>query len=372
MNKERPLVKQQSPDTELEEQLKFKQTLADNLEVALSALSAKNRYEYEATFRNWSEYIGQLGLDAYHFELMRVRDYLIENDWSFNTRKTRLAHLKKFAEILAKSDRHNRHDFAHNFGRLTLLKPKSLGGAKNVAVHRALKPKQIYKLFDSLVGDSNQKTRDRAILGLLLLAGLRASEVVSLKWTNVDYHKNLLYIFEGKGDKSAHIPMLGDLAQILRDWHYKQAESGIFDFICCQIFRSDNLGSDNQMTTRIINSCIKRLVADTGIKFTPHDTRRTAITTLLEAGASVPQVRDFSRHSSGETTLRYAQETDAIALGSLLEGKLKYGGVLGDMKPSEQSRYFECDNGHKFQSTDAKTCPKCGSENITHQTSLFD
>jgi len=142
-------------------------------------------------------------------------------------------------------------------------------------------------------------------------------------------------------------------------------------YVICWITRGDNLRGVNQLATGVINRLIKELSAETGIDFKPHDTRRTAITALLEAGASVPQARDFARHASGETTLIYAEKTDAMALGISLKHKLKYGHVLGDTKQSEESIQWECDNGHKFFAVEATECPKCGSENLSFQASMF-
>ncbi len=346
--------------------------LTDNLEIALAALSQKNRKEYERTFEAWTSYCTWTGFDKYDFELMKVKEYLTNNDWSFNTRKVRLAHLRKYAEILAMADRHNQYGYAFNFGRLALLKPKTLGGNKEVIPMRSLTHKQVYKVFDSLIGDNNQKTRNRAVLGLLFLAGLRSSEVVSLKWEHVVISERLLYIFEGKGDKSVHIPMLGDLPQILSEWQVKQSESGIYDYVCCSIFRSDKLGDNKKVASRMISTIIQNVSRDTGIDFRPHDTRRTAITALLDAGASVPETRDFARHSSGETTLRYAQKSTAKALGTSLKNKLKYGDVLGEMEAGKQARIWECSNHHKFLAINPICCENCNSTELSYQISLFD
>lgn len=351
---------------------KFKSMLADNLEIALSSLNSKNRGEYQNTFRQWSEHVSLLGLDPYFFELMRVRDWLINNEWSFNTRKVKLAHIRKFAEILAHSDNDNQYGFAFNHGRLSLLKPKSLGGRKSVIKHRALTHKQVYTIFDNIIGDSNADTRNRAILGLMLLSGLRASELVSLKWENVDIKGKLIFVYEGKGGKSAHIPMLGDLPILLNQWKLKQNVTRTFEHVVCVVHRSDLLGNDKKCTARVINSLTNKISNLTGIQFNPHDARRTAITALLSSGATVPEVRDFSRHSSGETTLRYAQKSTASTLGRKLHGKLKYGDVLGAPNHSDDGRYYECINGHGFTALEPDMCPKCGSEELSHQDSMFD
>lgn len=371
MNKELALLNaSNSPDTELS--LDFIQVLAENIEVALSTLSDKNRKQYESTLSMWSDYNTPTHDYDHDFDLIRVRNFLTNPDWSFNTRKTRLAHLRKYAEILALSDKDNLYNFGYNYGRLNLLKPKSLGGKKSVIKHKALTNKQVYTVFDSLVTDNNSDTRNRAILGLMLLAGLRSNEIVNLLWEDVDIKGKLIFVRDGKGNKSAHIPMLGDLHIILRLWQEKQRLSGDYDYVVCIVWRSDALGRNKKCTTRVIQVLTDKISDRTGVHFNPHDTRRTAITALISSGASVAEVRDFARHSSGETTLRYAQKSIASTLGRKLRDKLKYGDVLGVFEHPENTRYWECISGHGFHATNPKTCPKCGSDRLSHQESMFD
>lgn len=350
----------------------FKRRAQENITIALETLSYKNEREYKATYTMWQEYNLFNGNSSLNFDLVLVKNFLTDNNWSFNTRKTRLAHLRKYSELLALSDKNNEYNFAYNFSRFKLLKPKTLGGSKNVATKHILSPREVFAIFDSVVGDSNKNTRNRALLGLLVIAGLRASEVVNLKWKHIDYKPKTLFVFEGKGEKSANVPMLGSLPYFLKQWQIQQAKHGQYEYVCSEVFRSDKIATDKLCTTRIINSLCKKVTKETGITIKPHDLRRTAITSLLDGGASVPQTRDFARHESGETTLIYAAKNDAVALRHTLHNKMEYADVYGDVQPSDNTRSFECDCGHIFVSIDGELCPKCLSENISHQTNMFD
>lgn len=348
-----------------------KHAIIDNLKIALSALSDKNRREYLNTFRMWQIYSNNHDNFAMNFRLMLVFTFLTHNNWSHNTRKVRLSHLRKFAEILGTSDENNECGFAYNFGRLKLLKPKSLGGKKSVAKTRALSNKQVYLLFDAISGTSNADTRNRAILGLMLLSGLRSSEIVAMQWLHVDFGNDTIFVSHGKGDKSAHIPMLGDLKQLLATWKTRQSIYGEYSYICTQIFRSDALGQDALVHSRLISNLVKKLNKLTGIEFNPHDTRRTAISVLLNNGASVVQTQNFARHSSGETTLRYAQKYTARQLGNELNSKLKYGDVLGAVSNTNDAIYFECAAGHGFSAVEPLKCPICDDTNLSQQINMF-
>lgn len=346
--------------------------LEENIRIGLSSLSDKNLREYHATFSLWTEFAISKGVATYNFQLPLIQEFLTDNNWSFNTRKVRLAHIRKYAEIIALSDSENNFGWAHNFGRMALLKPKGLGGKKNVIKGRSLSRREVYKVFDTWSSDSIKDTRNSAILGLMLLSGLRASEVVAIQWEHIDYSENTIYVLDGKGGKSSHIPMLGDLKHILLMWQGVQSESGNYSYVCSQIFRSGKLAPDKKCTTRIISTIVSATCDLTGFLFNPHDTRRTAITALLNRGASVAETRDFARHKSGETTLIYAQKSSAKKLGSTLDGKLGYEDVLGARKHTLTGREWECGEGHGFNADEPTECPICGNTNLSHQISMFD
>lgn len=350
----------------------FLDALEVNLRVSLSSLSDKNRGEYLATFKAWTTFAESHDTSKFDFDLGIVESFLKDNEWSFNTRKTRLAHLRKFAEILAMSDKHENYNYAYNFGRFQLLKPKALGGKKRITKTRSLSHKEVYKVFDVWTGDSNKDHRNQAILGLMILSGLRASEVVAARWENVNYSKKRFLVTDGKGGKSAHAPMLGDLIYLLQSWQTQQRLSGQYEYVCSHIFRSDKLANDKECTTRIISSVIAETSEKVGFRFNPHDTRRTAITLMLDNGASVAQARDFARHESGETTLIYAKKTQATRLGVELDGIIKFGDVLGAKKHTEEGRYWECSFGHQFKAHEPLKCPICGITELSHQISMFD
>lgn len=311
-----------------------------NIRISLGALSAKNRKEYQKTFEFWTTFCVSQNHDKHDFELGMVEKFLTDNSWSFNTRKTRLAHLRKYAEILAASDSDNALGFGFNFGRLGLLKPKALGGKKVVNDGKALTRRQVYKLFDAWHGNKNKNIRNRAILGLMILSGLRSSEVVSLKWTDIDYDNYRIFIRDGKGEKSEYVPILGDLAYLLQEWHIAQGANGFYEYICSQIYRSDKISDDKKCTTRIVSTIISDTTMLVDFTFKPHDTRRTAITLMLDDGASVADTQHFARHSSGETTLIYAKKSTVTSLSHKLNDVIKFGDVMGSKNHTKNGRVW--------------------------------
>jgi site-specific recombinase XerD len=76
---------------------------------------------------------------------------------------------------------------------------------------------------ERLLGALAQETtpagqRDYALVALMLFTGLRVSEVVNLRLTDVDVEAGRLRVIEGKGRKSRELPVIPRLATILRGY----------------------------------------------------------------------------------------------------------------------------------------------------------
>ncbi len=344
----------------------------ENTLTAMRSLSDKNSYEYMRTLRYWQDFCKPLNIHALDFDLPSVEKFLTENTWSHNTRRTRLAHLKKFSSILAASDTNTDSLYKLNHIRLGFIKSKNLGGEKQVLKTRSLTHRDIFALFAATDDISNTGTRDKAILGLMILGGLRACEIVSLKWEHIEWKTDKLFIHEGKGEKSEFVPMLGDLPILLARWSRLQSDGFSYQYVVSSIDRHDNISKDKLCTTRVISSLCSKLSKITNIEFKPHDTRRTAITLLLRDGADISNVKAFARHKNEATTLHYAKPLAAEKLGRKLNDVIKFGNVLPVENSDLDARYFECGFGHSFRAQNPTECPKCGSVDLSHQITMFD
>ena len=64
----------------------------------------------------------------------------------------------------------------------------------------------------------------RAALAVAYDAGLRASEVVYLKFTDIDYQRMVIRVEQGKAQKDRHAMLSPSLLELLRAW-YRQAQT---------------------------------------------------------------------------------------------------------------------------------------------------
>lgn len=69
-----------------------------------------------------------------------------------------------------------------------------------------LNQREVIKLLDSCDTSTNKGIRDRAMLETIYGAGLRISELLNLKISDIDFNESLIRIF-GKGSKERIVPI---------------------------------------------------------------------------------------------------------------------------------------------------------------------
>ena len=176
---------------------------------------------------------------------------------------------------------------------------------KGTKAHTWLSPKQVQEIT-SLCGNDIQGKRDYIILGLLLGAGLRRSELATLTFeamkqqpTKVGKMRDVTEVM-GKGKKSRVIPISEKLGNHLREW--KDIIGG--GNIARSLGMSKQLGEC--LSTVGIFQIVNRYGTRIGIdELAPHDLRRTYAQLGYEAGIPITQISTLLGHSSVTTTQRY-------------------------------------------------------------------
>ncbi len=163
---------------------------------------------------------------------------------------------------------------------------------------------EIQTLIDTIDLSSMNGERNKAILETLYGCGLRVSELVNLKISNIYFDEEFIKVV-GKGDKERLVPISGSaLKQIdiylnqVRN-HVKIAK-GFEDFVFLN-------RSGKSLTRVMIFTIIKQLTEKAGIKKTisPHTFRHSFATHLVNAGADLRAVQDMLGHDSITTTEIY-------------------------------------------------------------------
>ena len=163
---------------------------------------------------------------------------------------------------------------------------------------------EINSLIDALDLSKPEGMRNKAILEMLYGCGLRVSEVVDLKISNLFLDIELVKIL-GKGNKERLVPIGSEAAKFLQIWlqevrvHLK-IKPGQEDWVFL-----NNRGSS--LSRVMVFLIIKGLATKIGLKNTisPHTFRHSFATHLLEGGADLRAVQEMLGHESITTTEIY-------------------------------------------------------------------
>ena len=169
---------------------------------------------------------------------------------------------------------------------------------------RALSREQAAAIL-ALPGKTAQDARDRAILALALICGLRAAEVSRLQRSDYTWEggRRVLTVHgKGRHDANQVAVVPPPLAAILKTWLFVRPVS---TWLFCATVPA-YLG--RRLSTRSISKIGRRALDAIGLDdpaYTFHSLRHTAACLLLEHGGDYARTQELLRHASIDTTRIY-------------------------------------------------------------------
>jgi integrase/recombinase XerD len=146
--------------------------------------------------------------------------------------------------------------------------------------------------------------RDRAMIELMYATGLRVSELISLKQTDLDILAGLV-VCHGKGSKERRVPMGKSAIHWLQQ--YGAVKAGYGKPGSPHVF----LNRGKPLSRQFAWALIKHHASQAGIKdVSPHTLRHSFATHLLQHGADSRSVQALLGHSDISTTQIYTHITD--------------------------------------------------------------
>lgn len=291
------------------------------VEATLATVASSSARIYRQTFVLWRTWCRQHEVDPLNLIAANVREYLLTQYVSKNTRSRQLSALRKLARVLALD--YTQPAWRSAYESLLLLRVPTEGITERARPGRALNPTQANQVLEVWNGRKLIQRRNRALVALLFLTGLRRSEAAALRWSDLDLAEGVLQVQHGKGDQARTAAIAGELAiSALKDWRQTIGEAR--EYVFCAIGKGNRLGLDEPLTDHAVYEVVKRTEQLTGVVFSPHDARRTFITEALATGAPLADVQAQAGHKQPSTTLRYAKPVDARHRRERL--RLRYGG----------------------------------------------
>lgn len=180
-----------------------------------------------------------------------------------------------------------------------------------------LSTEEVDRLEDSIDLDGNEGQRNRAIIEVLFSCGLRVSELVNLKFSDLNLDEHFMRV-TGKGDKERLVPIsdkaIAELQRWFMDRDRLKIKPGEEDYVFLN-------RRGHHLTRVMILIMVKRQAELAGIKKTisPHTLRHSFATALLKGGADLRVIQVLLGHANIGTTEIYTHLDDESLRKEILE-----------------------------------------------------
>ena len=167
-----------------------------------------------------------------------------------------------------------------------------------------LSVEEIDKLISAIDLSKEQGERNRAILEILYSCGLRVSELITLKLSNISFAEGFIKVV-GKGNKERLAPIGSTALKYLNIYlnevrNHQKIQKGQEDIVFLN-------RRGKQLTRVMIFTIIKQLAEKISLKkkISPHTFRHSFATHLIQGGADLRAVQEMLGHESITTTEIY-------------------------------------------------------------------
>lgn len=209
---------------------------------------------------------------------------------SARTQARRLSALKQFFRFLV------RHDMMIHDPSLNIAMPKL-----PKALPKTLSQEQVQKLLSGLAATDPETLRRRAILETLYATGVRVSELISLRISDISADKNGILQVVGKGQKARLVP-LGRRASSSLGEYIANARATFNPKQTDWLFPSRG---KSHLTRQRLFQIVREIGRIIDIELSPHQLRHSFATHLLENDADLRSVQMMLGHADVATTQIY-------------------------------------------------------------------
>jgi integrase/recombinase XerD len=276
---------------------------------------------WKQSFRNFETYLrlekslSDNSVEAYLNDVYKLEKYFSEKGTDISPAGVSYSDLKEFLVWYAGNNENTRTQSRvlsglRAFFRYLLIEgeieenPSSLIESPKIGLKlpEVLSLEEIKSILAVIDLSKPEGHRNKAIIETLYSCGLRVSELVNLRLTDIHYKEEYIVV-TGKGDKQRLVP-IGNLALKEIDLYKKDRDS-------LHVITDQNVLFLNRrgkrLTRAMIFTIIKDLAAKAGIRknISPHTFRHSFATHMIEAGADLRAVQEMLGHESILTTEIY-------------------------------------------------------------------
>jgi integrase/recombinase XerD len=249
-------------------------------DMAIRKLSPKTQQGYIRTIKNLATFLGRSPDKASFEDVRRFQLHVAQSGVGTGALNATVAALRFFFRVTLKRYAIVEHTaFIHEPRKLPVV----------------LSPDEMARLLDAAPGLKYQ-----AALSVAYGAGLRASEVISLKISDIDSKRMVIRVEQGKGRKDRYVMLSPHLLELLRAWCKAGRPQG-------WLFPGQN--RVNPLTTRQFNRACHAAAQMAGIdkRVSPHTLRHSFATHLLEQNIDIRVIQVLLGHAKLDTTALYTR-----------------------------------------------------------------
>ncbi|MEX0737433.1 MAG: tyrosine recombinase XerC [Bacteroidota bacterium] len=279
--------------------------MQNTIRAFLEYLEAERRYSphtirsYDHDLQQFVSHLNEEGVESLQsVDKKLLRSYLgslLDREYSKTSIARKTASLRSFFRFA------RRRGFTRLNPAITLVSPRR---EKRLPVF--LDEHTVESMFQRLDISTPGGRRDSAIMELFYSTGIRRSELVNLRLTDLDLAGKTIKV-TGKGSKQRIIPLGSQAATALRNYladRTEQVKRSVRRSVFDMLFLSDDgraISADKVFT--IVQRCIGAVSECQ--KKSPHVLRHTFATHLLNRGADLRAVKELLGHESLSTTQVY-------------------------------------------------------------------
>ena len=240
-------------------------------DMTIRKLAPKTQHDYLQRVKNFAAYLGRSPDTASSEDVRRYQLHLTASGVGIPTINHTISTLRFFFKVtLGRADLVERATFVREPRRLPVV----------------LSPEEVARLLDAAPG-----LKYKAALSVAYGAGLRVSEVVALKVSDIDSKRMIIRVEQGKGRKDRYVMLSPHLLELLRAWYRVARPQG------CLFPGRDPV---QPMTTRQLNRACHDAanLAEISKPVAMHTLRHSFATHLLEQNIDIRVIQVLLRRAT--------------------------------------------------------------------------
>lgn len=263
--------------------------------------SPKTIESYVGDVEGFQKYLTEKAVDTSQplsrFSFVRYKQHLLDNEYAIATINKKINSLKVYNDFLQKKG-----IVSESYIQLKRDRVQIAAGSEHIVA--ALSEEQVEKLLFYLEDHTKVSQRNKLIAYLLLYTGVRVSELVSIKLSDIDYLASTLTV-RGKGGKIREISLRQDVVHLIRSYVKEERVKSKF--------KDSEYLLLSQRAPKVHRYAIRDWLAniskELGFKLHPHLFRHTFCTRLLKKGVDLTTVSKLAGHSTVNMTAKFYIQT---------------------------------------------------------------